>query len=458
MQISSNTVAALSTPYGRGAISMIRITGSDTLDIASRVFVPKNKKSIKDHPARTAIYGDIYHGGRITDDGVLTFYRAPFSYTGEDMAEICCHGGILVTRLVLDALIEAGACYAPPGEFSRRAFVAGKLSLTEAEAVMGIIDAGTEASLKLAGGQGRGVLSKKIDNMYKRLRHLLASAYAYADYPDEDMTDVTEQQTLDEINSLIDECNALIASYKTSCAVCEGVDTVIVGKPNVGKSSLLNMLTMEDTAIVTEIAGTTRDVITKTVPLGDVLLKLSDTAGIHASEDKVEKIGIDKAKERANSADLVIAVFDISSPPDRDDIALMEFISALACPSVAVLNKSDVDTGFADEYKKYYPGAILISARDGVGKKELENCVSKLFIDGDIDYDAAHITNARQYSSITEAHRSLCEARDGITSGIPRDIASLDLEIALSALSMLDGREVTEDIVNEIFSKFCVGK
>lgn len=458
MQDMHRTVAALSTPYGRGAIAMIRVTGEDTFDIVSRVFAPKNKKRLSDIPARSAIYGDFLYEGNVIDDGIVTLYKAPASYTGEDMAELCCHGGVLVSRLLLDSLTEAGAAVAEAGEFSRRAFVRGKLSLSRAEAVMDIIDAGSISSLRLAGGAGKGLLTEKIDKMYSSLKYLLASAYAYIDYPDEDMTDVSDAEMMERIKELIGECDELIRSYKTASAVCEGVNTVILGKPNVGKSSLLNMLVSDEAAIVTDIAGTTRDVITRTVTCREVLLKLSDTAGIRSAADEVERIGIERAIGCASDAALILAVFDGSRAPDEDDMRLISLLDGVDAVKIAVINKEDKGCDHSFEYGSKFTHSVSISAKHGTGKDGLFDLIRDLFIEGSIDYDAPHVTNARQYGDLLEARSALEAAYSALSSKMTADIAAMDLEGALAALAELDGREVTEDIVSEIFSKFCVGK
>ena len=451
-----NTVAALSTPYGRGAIAMIRMTGADALKIASSVFRPKNGKVLSDIPSARAVYGEFIYEGDVIDDGVAVIYRAPKSYTGEDMAELCCHGGMLVSSVVLRSLIDAGAAYAEGGEFTKRAFINGKLRLTSAEAVMDIIDAESVGALKLAGGANRGLLSAEAESIYSELKHLIASAYAYIDYPDEDMTDVSVNELKERITSLIARAQELKDSYKTGSAVCEGVRTVICGVPNVGKSSLLNMLTGEQTAIVTEIPGTTRDVVTGSVLCGQVRLKLADTAGIRETDDTVEGIGVAKAKETLSKAQLVLAVFDGSKTPDAEEKALIEELKKLDCPVIAVINKSDICGG--EVYDGIFEHTVHISAKNGDGKNEIEKLAQELFTGGFIDYGKPHIINGRQYSQIVRFSDHCRSALDTLESGQTQDIACFDLEEALSAVAGLDGLEVKDDIINEIFSKFCVGK
>lgn len=451
-----DTVAALSTPYGRGAIAMIRMTGADAVRIASSVFRPKNGKDLGEALSAHAVYGEFLYGGDVIDDGIVTLYRAPKSYTGEDMAELCCHGGMLVSSLVLRSLIDAGAAYAEGGEFTKRAFINGKLRLTSAEAIMDIIDAESVGALKLAGGAGRGLLSAEAERIYNELKHLIASSYAYIDYPDEDMTDVGVPEMKERIKALISCASELKDSYKTGYAVCGGVNTVICGRPNVGKSSLLNLLTGEQTAIVTEIPGTTRDVVTGSVLCGQVRLKLSDTAGIRETDDAVEEIGVAKAKETLSKAQLVIAVFDGSKMPDAEEKKLISELKALDVPVIAAVNKSDL--GGTKAYDGIFENTVHISAKTGEGKEKIEKLASDLFTGGKIDYGKPHIINERQYAQICRFIDSCESAYGALESGQTQDVACLDLEDALSAVAGLDGLEIKDDIVNEIFGKFCVGK
>ena len=445
-----DTVAALSTPYGRGAIAMIRMTGKDALRIASGVFFPKNGKPLSELAPAHAYYGDFVYDGSVIDDGVMTLYRAPVSYTGEAMAELCCHGGTLVSSLVLRALYEAGASPAEGGEFTKRAFVNGKLRLTSAEAIMDVIDAGSVAALRLAGANNRGLLSAEASDMYDELKHLIARTYAYTDYPDEDMTDVGADELRQRTAALLGRALKLKDSHKKASFVCDGVDTVICGLPNVGKSSLLNALTGEKTAIVTEIPGTTRDIVTGTVTLGDVMLKLADTAGIRETEDSVEKIGVSLAERAMDKAGLIIAVFDGSKTPGEEEFSFIEKLKACSAPIIAAVNKSDICPGA--EYDGLIGETVHISAKNGTGIDQIEKKVGELFLQGGIDYGAPHVINERQYAQILRFADSCGSALAALDAGQTMDIACLDLEDALAALAGLDGREVSDDIVNEIFS------
>ncbi|MBO4868724.1 MAG: tRNA uridine-5-carboxymethylaminomethyl(34) synthesis GTPase MnmE [Clostridia bacterium] len=454
--IFDSTVAALSTPYGRGAIAMIRMTGADSLKIASAVFCPRNGRRVEELSPAHAYYGDFIYDGGAIDDGMLTVYRAPVSYTGEDMAELCCHGGVLVSSLILRALYDAGAAPAEGGEFTKRAFVNGKLRLTAAEAIMDVIDAESVGALRLAGANNRGLLSDEAGQMYDELKHLIAQTYAYIDYPDEDMTDVSPDELRRRTEALLGRAEALRAGYAKASAVCEGVDTVICGAPNVGKSSLMNLLTGRQTAIVTEIPGTTRDVVTGKAVLGDVTLRLSDTAGIRETTDTVERIGVGLARDAIKNAGLVLAVFDGGAEPDEAEREFIDGLKKLGAPVIAVINKSDSGDGKC--YDGIFDRTVHISAKTGEGAELLEKEVNDLFLQGGIDYAAPHLINERQYCQMTRFASSLRSAVAALDAGQTQDVACLDLEDALSALAGLDGREVNDDIIGEIFGKFCVGK
>ncbi len=457
--MQNRTIAAISTPYGRGAISLIRITGEDAFAVCDRVFKPKSRKALADIRHASAVYGDIIFENEIIDDGIATVFKAPNSYTGEDTVEIACHGGILVTKTVLDSLLSAGAHPAGAGEFTKRAYANGKLRLSEAEAIMDIIDARTPSALKLANTSGRGRLSDEAEKIYSKIKTLLASIYAYIDYPDEDLTDVTVDEMKKELIQLHSTVSKLEKSYKTGKAVREGVKVAICGKPNVGKSSVLNMFTGENTAIVTDIEGTTRDVIKTQAVCGDILLDLSDTAGIRKTDDTVESIGVERAFDEIKKAELILAVFDTSRVIDTLDCDILKALENETAIKIALFNKTDreclLDT---EEIKKHFEHFVYISAETNDGKEELEALINRLFTDGAIDYGTPYISNARQYSEICRCRAGLDGALSALENGMTQDMASFDLEDALSAISRLDGREMTDDVVNEIFSKFCVGK
>ena len=452
----NDTIAAISTPFGRGGIAVIRISGADTIEISQKVFIPSSGKKLTDYPPNTAIHGSIIKSGRIIDDGICTIFRAPRSYTGEDVAEISCHGGILLTERVLEAIFEAGARQASAGEFTRRAFTAGKLSLTQAEAVGMLIDAESDDQLTLAAAQEHGAFRKKADELYEKLKTIVTNVYATIDFPDEDLAEMSTEELREALISLKAELSALRDSYDAARTVMRGVETAIVGKPNTGKSSLLNRLLGRDRAIVTDIAGTTRDTLEETVNVGRVLLRLSDTAGIHETTDVVEKLGVDRSLEAMKNARLIIAVFDGSAELDDDDKSLIKLISESPAEKIAVINKSDLGTVPSPDFEH----TIKLSARTGEGIDELVKTIEELFAIGDLDKlsEKAVVLSARQNSSVIRTLAYVTSALDALDRGVPPDTVGLDLESALTEISELDGRRVTEEIVDGIFHRFCVGK
>ena len=464
-----NVIAAISTPPGKGGVAVIRMSGNGAMDIAKKVFLPISGKAIDSYSPRTQIYGYIIYNEEKIDDGMLTFFKAPASYTGEDTVEISCHGGLLVTRTVLEALFKAGATPAEAGEFTQRAFINGKLSLSEAEAIGSLLEATSTEQIKLAASPARAKLANEIDLIRKDITDIMSSIYARIDYPDEDLGDFTDEETLERLLNVNSMLGRLIDTYRTGRAINEGIKTVICGKPNVGKSTLYNLLLGEDAAIVTDIAGTTRDVLEHTIPVGRVILKLSDTAGIRSAEnmDAVEKIGIKKSRDHISAAELILAVFDVSRPFDNYDLELLEQISKAGGCKICILNKSDAcDT---DSYAKIteqlssysFEDTISISAmrdeKDAIEK--LSSLVNRLFTDEKIScgHDAI-VSSARQHSSLIRARDFINTAIGAYRIGLPSDAASSDIELALGAISEVDGRAVSDSVVSDIFAKFCVGK
>lgn len=457
-----STVSAISTPFGRGGIAVIRLTGDDAIKITSTIFKPASKKALTDYEPGRLVYGDIYKDGRIIDKGMAVYFKAPYSYTGENSAEIHCHGGILLSQMVLESTFLAGACPADRGEFTKRAFLSGKMGLSQAEAVIDLIDAESESKALLSASQSDGRLSRKVNAIYENIMKIVSSIYAFIDYPDEDLTDVSVDEMKNELLLITNQLLSLKKTYRTGKAVCEGISTVIAGKPNTGKSSLLNMLLGEERAIVTSVAGTTRDTVEETLTAGRVLIRLCDTAGIHSSDDEVEKIGVSKAIDKMKSAELILAVFDKSKALDSDD---REFLSELedACKSrtvIVVLNKNDAgDVLKAEDFAHVSPYVVETSAKNEVGRQELIELIEKIYIEGNIDYDTATvITNARQFASVDSTLTHVEAAQNALKEGFTQDIAGMELELALSTLGYLDGRKVTEDVVHNIFGRFCVGK
>ena len=455
-------IAAISTPPGKGGVSVIRMSGEGAIEIAQRVFLPRSKKRLSDYPARMQVYGDVVREGEHIDDCLASYFTEGSSYTGEETVEISCHGGILVTRCVLEALFFAGARQAGKGEFTKRALINGKLSLTEAEAIGEVLDAKSTEQLKILSAGSRSRLSGRIDSIKKRITQILGSLFARIDYPDEDLGDFDNDELLALTENACAEIKALISSYKTGHAINEGIRAVICGKPNVGKSTIYNLILGEDAAIVTDISGTTRDVLEKTVPLGRVLLHLHDTAGIRESADVVEAIGIERSKGRIESAELIIAVFDISEAMSYEDRELLSLLSGMKCAKVAILNKSDKAANLdTNAFPEIFDGVITASARgnDMALISELTTLVEGLFTDERIAGDeSAIVFSARQNAALLRAEEFLRLASDALKAGIPQDAVASDVERALGALGELDGREVNDEVLTDIFSRFCVGK
>ena len=450
-----DTIAAVSTPRGKGGIAVIRISGKDALCIASSVFVKKDGAAFSSFPERRAVYGNISYKNKPIDDGILVYYPAPNSITGEDVIEISCHGGMLLAERVLESVLSAGAVPAEAGEFSKRAFLSGKLSLTEAESIIDSIDAVTDEQITLSLSQRLGSLSGALEGYTERLKRALSSVYAYADYPDEDMRDMTTDELKKSIDEMISSLTALSETYSTGHAISEGIKTVIAGKPNVGKSSVLNAILERDRAIVTDIPGTTRDTLEEEVNCGGALLRISDTAGIHDTSDEVESIGIERAVEKIKDAELILAVFDSSAPLDGEDRAIIKMVKEAGCPAIFLINKTDIR---CPEFE-FEEDALEISAKYSDGIDKLKNKISGLFIDGEISLsEDAVISNARQNAALQTAIESLRSASNAIANGFGEDTACLDLEAALSALTGMDGRGVGEAVVEDIFARFCVGK
>ncbi len=461
-----DTIAAVSTPHGRGGIAVIRVSGSGAISCAERVFSPFNGKALSEVPDRYAVYGRIFDGEECIDDGLATVFRAPSSYTGEDIVEISCHGGILLTRTVLGAVFAAGARQAGPGEFTRRAFVNGKLSLTEAEAVIGAIDAESRAALRLHNSHKAGVLSGRIEKISAEIMHLLSSVYAYIDFPDEDMTDVPVDEMKMRLTRIKNGLDELCATYRTGHAVAEGILTVIAGAPNAGKSSLLNLLLGKQRAIVTDIEGTTRDTIEETAFAGDVMLRLCDTAGIRESSDTVEKIGVERSLSMLKEAQLILALFDGSRELTPSDKAFAESLRESEGEKLILITKADRGCVVGNDELCSLTGTdisrilnISCLPESDSDRERLSQTINAMFTDGSLNYDSdAVLVNARQYAAVKRAAEGIASALDSLNASMTQDIAGLDMESALAALGEADGREITDEIVDSIFHNFCVGK
>ncbi len=463
MKAYTSVIAAVSTPPGKGGVALIRISGAGSIEIADRVFFARSKKKLADAPPRVQLYGDIIWDGEEIDDALATVFRAPHSYTGEDTVEITCHGGVLVTGAVLEAIYRAGATPAERGEFTRRALINGKLSLTDAEAVGNLLEAESREQIKLSSSKARGLLADSIENIRLSLTEILSSIYARIDYPDEDLGDFTDEESIEKLTAIKVKMQKLLSTYKTGKAINEGIRTVICGKPNVGKSSLYNIIVGEDAAIVTEIEGTTRDVLSSKVSLGRVLLNLSDTAGIRGTEsvDLVEKLGIERSGKRIEDAELIFAVFDTSRPFGKEDADIISMAERTDAVKIAILNKCDLDEKFDRASLVNFEEIIEISAKqDGLSASEkISTVVDRLFTDEKIaPAKDAIISSARQNAELKTALSLVESAITAFELGMSADAASSDIERALGQIAELDGKAVSDEVVADIFSKFCVGK
>jgi len=460
--MKNTVIAAVSTPPGKGGVAIIRISGDGALDTALRVFNPKSKKCAAQITPRMQYFGTLVYQGEEIDDGLLCYFKSPASFTGEDLVEIGCHGGTLVTKTVLEALFAAGASPARRGEFTERALINGKLSLTDAEAISELLEAKSHAQIRLSTASSRSLLSDRISNIKSSLTDMLSSMLARIDYPDEDLGDFSDEELLKRLEGAKADISRLISSYKTGSAISEGVKTVILGRPNVGKSSVYNLILGEDAAIVTDVEGTTRDVLTRDVAIGKVLLSLSDTAGIRNSRDEVEKIGIERSLGRLRDADLILAVFDGSEQLTEQDLEICKLISESEAPKIAVLNKSDKGTAcLISELSKKFDTLVTLSAKHqpDEGRIALAKAIDALFIDDRLEIGSdAIVSNARQNAALVRALEHISSAISSLGDGLFQDAAASDIERALGAISELDGGSVTDEVLSDIFSKFCVGK
>ncbi|MBQ3528210.1 MAG: tRNA uridine-5-carboxymethylaminomethyl(34) synthesis GTPase MnmE [Clostridia bacterium] len=452
------TVAAISTPKGKGGIAVIRTSGDRSAEILGKCFRSKGKDPAE-HPRR-AIFGEIVDGDEIIDTGIAVFFEQGASFTGEASFEISCHGGVAVTQAVLKAVFKAGAVPAEAGEFTRRAFVNGTLSLTEAEAVGRLIDADTESRRRLAANAAKGSLSEKTEGIRGSLLDVLSALYAAIDYPEEDIGNEGEEQIGAVLSENIDSLTALLRTYRTGSAVADGVVTVICGSPNCGKSTLYNLLCGSEKAIVTDVAGTTRDTLWETVDAGGITLRLADTAGIRETGDTVESIGVDRARASMREAELIISVFDGSRELSWDEKELLKELSEIDCAKIAVINKSDTEGFFADEnISLENDKTVIMSAKYKEGEDALYDAIAELFNADKLSLGQdAILWEARHKSTVENVIALLGDARESLLFGDPLDAVCTLCESAVSELSLLDGRGVTEDIVSRIFARFCVGK
>ena len=454
-----DTIAAIATAPERSAIGIIRLSGPEAVRAASAVFRPAGGGRLEERGERRLVYGGVYdREGNLIDQGLATWSRGPGSYTGEDTAELQCHGSPAVLALALEALFAQGARQALPGEFTRRAFLNGKLDLTEAEAVADLIDAESAAAVRSAAGQLSGALSRRVAGVYDSLAGLLAHFCAVLDYPDEDIDPFGAETIRTVLAGAEGELTALLESYQRGRSLKGGIPCAIVGRPNAGKSSLLNALVGYDRAIVTAIPGTTRDTVEERCQLGSVNLRLIDTAGLRETADAVEQLGVARSREALRQAELALLVVDGSASLGPEDTAAMA--EAETCPRVlCAVNKSDLPLAVdLEALRRRFPHLAVVSAARGDGLAELERLVEELFPSGRDGAPGELLTNARQADAARRALEALRGARQAQENGMPPDAVLTDVEGALAALGELTGRSVTEDVTDQIFRRFCVGK
>ncbi len=455
--MSEKTIAAISTAQGQGGIGIIRISGKDAIEIADKVFVSVSEKKLASMEGYRASYGKAVDENEMLDEVVAILYRAPRSFTGEDVVEICCHGGLYITRRVLRAVLDKGAVLAEPGEFTKRAFLNGKMDLNEAQAVMDIISAQSRQAARAAVSTRTGALRKRIDDIKNDLVSLAGHLCAWADFPEEDIPEVTDSAITETLNSAKGKITKLLSEYEAGQAIIHGIDTVIAGRPNVGKSTLMNLLSGFDKSIVTEIPGTTRDVVEETVIVGDVTLRLCDTAGIRDTDNPVEKIGVDRTKERLSSCSLVLAVFDSSQELTEEDIRLIDSLEGV--PSIAIINKTDLERKLnIDIISQKINHIVYISAISGDGKEELTQAIAEVSGTKDFDPCAGILSGERQRRAGQKALDCVLEAQDTLLAGFSFDAVTVCVEDAIDALLQLTGENVSDAVVDDVFHSFCVGK
>lgn len=457
MMKQNTTIAAISTAQGEGGIGVIRISGGGATAVADKVFQNINGRRLSDMRGYTAAFGNIVSRGETLDEAVALVFRAPHSYTGEDVVELSCHGGMYITKLVLRAVLEAGAVPAEAGEFTKRAFLNGKLDLTEAEAVMDIISAKSRSAARTAVSIKEGALRKIITEVKDELLSLTAHLSAWADYPEEDIAEVSEGDIRSVCEHAEKTLQHLLETYDMGQAVKQGIDTVIAGRPNVGKSTLMNLLSGYEKSIVTDIPGTTRDVVEDTVLVGDVILRLSDTAGLRDTDDAVEKIGVERARKKLGQCGLLLAVFDNSRELDGEDLDLMDLSSEV--PTIAIINKSDLENQLdINKIKNKISNIVFISAAKGEGREDVIRAVEKIAGTDCLNPSEGILSNERQRSNVANALHSVTEARTALEFGMTFDAITVSLEDAISELLEMTGEKTSEEVIDRVFHHFCVGK
>lgn len=452
-----STICAIATPAAAGGISVIRVSGERALEVAAAVFRPVSGKPVAEMEGYRAAYGKIYDGEERLDDGVLLVYRAPHSYTGEDVAEISCHGGIYVTRRVLTACLKAGAEPAAAGEFTKRALLNGKMSLTQAEAVADIISAQGRQLLACSNSQREGALYRRAESIADKIMEVSAQISAWIDYPEDDTPTVTPEWLLEKLDVIRGEFNDLLDGYDAGRLIREGISCAIVGKPNVGKSTLMNLLSGEERSIVSDIEGTTRDVVEETINLGGAVLRVADCAGIRDTDDPVERIGVEIMLKRLRGADIVLAVFDGSRPVSDEDRRLFSLLEGKE--TVCIINKTDLEQRFdTAEAERLFGKPVYVSARENRAAAVIAAEVSARLKLGELSADAGFIANERQRACVIRAANAVEEAYNGVAVGVTPDVTGVMLSQALDAVYELSGRTAGEEVIAEVFRRFCVGK
>lgn len=455
--MDNKTIAAISTAQGEGGIGIIRVSGENSIDICDTVFKAISGKKLRDMKGYTAALGHVYKNNEKLDEVIAAVFREPHSYTGENIVELSCHGGIFITREILRTVIEAGAAPAEAGEFTKRAFLNGKLDLTEAEAVTDIISAKSRNAARAAVLAKEGALWKRIERIKNNLVTIAAHFSAWADYPEEDIEQVSEDNLKSNLNEYLFDLNKLLDTYDLGQTVKEGIDTVIAGKPNTGKSTLMNLIAGKNKSIVTDIPGTTRDIIEETVNIGDVTLRLSDTAGMRETEDKVEKIGVDIAKSRIQNCGLVLAIFDAGRELDNDDKKLIENVKE--APVIAVINKTDLEKKLDEDYiENHIAKTVRISAKNGDGFEKLCKMIEEIAGTQNFDPSEGILANERQRTAVLNAKKALTEALEALDMGMTFDAVTVNIEEAIEYILELTGERVSEVVVDNVFHNFCVGK
>ena len=455
--MSTETIAAIATAQGQGGIGVIRVSGEDAIDVADRVFKSVSGKKLKEIPGYSAKFGKVYDADEEVDEAIALVFKAPHSYTGENVVEISCHGGLYITKRVLRLIFEAGARPAEPGEFTKRAFLNGKIDLIKAESVMKIIEATGKNAARAAVAVNDGAVSKKVEIIKNELLELSARLSVWADYPDDETVDVEVDSVKEILCRANEQLEFLIKNYDAGKVLVNGIKTAIIGAPNVGKSTLMNILSGTEKSIVTDIPGTTRDVVEETVNLGDVTLHISDTAGIRKTSDVVESIGVTRAKNCANSADLVLLVVDGSRVLCEEELDLINSIKENKV--IAIVNKCDLNRQLNDDYFKIFVKDIVeISAKNGTGIETLKKSILRVVGTEKIEPSEGILVSERQYITVKNALNCVQEAINALNLGLTLDAVTVSINSALDELFELTGEKATQVVVDKIFSEFCVGK